>query len=83
MSNSEIVRFHAFRDGTGLSWGAMWHLTCGPLEAKCHLYRLHGGEWCVSRHGRHMAHQMPCVYHHENGLSNGMRGEWIKPREEG
>ena len=49
---------------------------CGPLEANCHLCRLHGGEWCVSRHGRHMAQQIPCVQHHENGLSSGMRGEW-------
>ena len=40
--------FHIFRDGTGQSRGAMWHLTCGQLEAKCHLCRLHGGEWCVS-----------------------------------
>ena len=52
----------------------MWHLTYRPLEAKCHLCRLHGGEWCVSRHERHRAHQMACVLHHENGLS-GMGGE--------
>ena len=33
---SRQLIFHAFRDRTGQSRGSMLHLTCGPLEAKCH-----------------------------------------------
>ena len=35
--------FHAFRDETCQSRGAMWHLNCGQVEARCLTFRLHEG----------------------------------------
>ena len=47
--------FHAFRDRMCQSWGAIWHLNCGQVEARCLTFRLHEGGGTCWWHVGHMA----------------------------